>query len=245
MKFLKFTLIELLVVIAIIAILAAMLLPTLDKARNRAISIQCLSNLKQSGNATINYTNDYQGKLVTCDERDSSAPWGYYVYRHMKLSDYPKWWLCPKTVLHGKKNLNWFTYANYSAASGDVGYAYISNKQDSPFIRYDRSVSPTGKFLAAIDIVRAKYASKTPMYFDAISKSDKLPWARSFVFYDGGNIFPTIVHDDKLNCVYFDGHAAARTKEEYAQDFFASLSKYCNKFDITLKDIETTERIAK
>ena len=116
----NFTLIELLVVIAIIAILAAMLLPALAAARNKARTITCTSNLKQIGLASAMYSSDHEDLIAGYEMNLGKAQKNRWVVRLAPYTSTVEPWCCPAAPQYSGNGTHTMTSVKKAAVSTDI-----------------------------------------------------------------------------------------------------------------------------
>ena len=225
----SFTLIELLVVIAIIAILAAILLPALQQARERATATTCINNLKQMAIAGQTYLDAHRD-FWACPGNVSS--WTY-IHNLIRFNVLPEAAMdkktmtfasCPKTPLTGKGSYP-ETYGSGYCHSDKVlsmwqraGY-FLNDTEGggTPYLDANAGTKLPGGALVQM--------SQRPMVADCVFNNNGVP-TQSTNLYAVGTSTNTasaaafLAHGGRINIASFAGHVESVSKDDHNTRWF-------------------------
>ena len=204
----RFTLTELLIVIAIIAILAGMLLPALNKAREKARAISCTSNLKQVLLEFQVYANDNQDMWPV--HGANSTTWSQFLYGDEALQRI-KWKAKPYTYCPSNKRPE---TANHYNTYG-VKYWIWSTPYEQ---RFAQTANPYDTSVANCYVLRSNMIKMPSKYFFIAdgNRSDEENKGVNFYRIDNNNpqFGLALMHSTRANLGFVDGHAGSEGQSE-------------------------------
>ncbi len=191
-----FTLIELLVVIAIIAILAAMLLPALSKAREKARNIACVNQLRQMGYATALYCDDFEDYIPFGREPNNATFLGYATRDNLA-------WYCRLAPYVGSQAKNFYQLEDYKLFDCPAGAAEAGLLSCYSANLYVAANCPTS------DTTPNGILLKNPKIMQIVGPSSKIfiiDAVRDRQYFNGAVVANIVTrHSGSCNAQYFDG----------------------------------------